>query len=83
MNAAGNHMHTDFATAGHVLFGWGKIYQLAELISAWGKNAFLVRGKSKSYGQPFYAELEKAGVNITEYSVSSEPKQVPSVKRLV
>ena len=74
MNTTGNHMHTDFATAGRVLFGWGKIYQLAELISAWGKNAFLVRGKSKSYGQPFYAELEKAGVNITEYSVSSEPE---------
>lgn len=66
-------METDFITAGRIIFGSGKIAEFPTLTASLGKRAFLVRGKSRAYGESFYEALDSAKLEVTEFSVNHEP----------
>jgi alcohol dehydrogenase class IV len=67
-------MESDFITTGKIIFGLGKIAEFPSITASFGKRAFLVRGKSRAYGDSFYAILDGAGLEVTEFGVSHEPE---------
>ncbi len=73
---------SDFATAGRIIFGLGKIDQFPSLVDSWGKRVFLVRGKSRSYGNRFFEILDNSKLEVTEFAVGHEP-DVETVDRAV
>lgn len=63
----------DFVSAGRIIFGWGKIALLPDLIRPYGRKVLVIRGKSTSYGEQFYQLLHKNEFQISEFPVSQEP----------
>jgi alcohol dehydrogenase class IV len=66
----------EFATAGRVVFGAGRVKEIGALASALGKRALVVIGKSAGAVQrvePVFESLTKAGVEYATFSVSGEP----------
>ena len=66
-------MHTDFATAGRILFGAGKIKELPQIVEGFGNKAFIARSKSHPYVPELIGILNKAGIETTEFIVQGEP----------
>ena len=67
-------MKSEFITAGKIIFGLNQIIQFPKLVEDWGKRAFLVRGKSRAYGDHFYQLLSQMDLEVTEFSVNHEPE---------
>lgn len=69
-------MNFEFATAGRVVFGAGRLKEIGTLTSALGKRALVVIGKSAGAVQrvePVFESLTEAGVEYATFSVSGEP----------
>ena len=60
-------MHTDFATAGRILFGAGKIKELPQIVEGFGNKAFIARSKSHPFVPELIGILNKAGIETTEF----------------
>jgi alcohol dehydrogenase class IV len=66
----------EFATAGRIVFGAGKLKEVGALASALGRRALVVIGKSAGAVQrvePVFHALTGAGVEYATFSVSGEP----------
>ncbi len=63
----------DFASAGRILFGRGRIAELPDLIKLSGKKVMLVTGGHPGRHDSLRILLEKAGISVAVESVSGEP----------
>ena len=63
----------DFASAGRILFGRGRIAELPDLIKLSGKKVMLVTGAHPGRHDSLRAQLEKAGLSVAVEPVSGEP----------
>ncbi len=63
----------DFASAGRILFGRGRIAELPDLIKPSGKKVMLVTGGHPGRHDSLRILLEKAGISVAVESVSGEP----------
>lgn len=63
----------DFASAGRILFGRGRIAELPDLIKPSGKKVMLVTGRHPGRHDSLRILLEKAGISVAVESVSGEP----------
>ena len=66
----------EFATAGRVVFGAGKLKEVGVLASALGRRALVVIGKSAGAVQrvePMLSALTESGIEYATFSVSGEP----------
>lgn len=66
-------MNFDFATAGRIIFGKGKIDEVPRLAADCGRRILLVRGKKATGLEPFFDRLERAGLSVSPFVVSGEP----------
>ncbi len=66
-------MQFEFATAGRILFGPGKIKEAGAQASQMGKTALVCVGLSPEEAEPLLNSLGKAGVAAHLYQVSGEP----------
>ncbi len=66
-------MNFEFATATRIVFGNGKLRELASLASGFGRRALLVTGRDAGRAAKADEWLEAAGVALTRFSVSGEP----------
>jgi alcohol dehydrogenase class IV len=67
------HVRFEFATAGRILFGDGRLSEVGPLARELGGRALVVTGAHPERGQPLYDLLGAAGVAVKTYSVSGEP----------
>lgn len=63
----------DFATAGHIVFGSGRVREAGSLAAALGDRALLVTGASVERAAPLEAILHEAGLETALFNVTSEP----------
>jgi alcohol dehydrogenase class IV len=66
-------MTFDFATAGRILFGSGRVGEVGNLASELGNRALLVTGASVERAAPLEAILHEAGLETHLYAVDKEP----------
>jgi len=66
-------MNFGFATATRIVFGNGKLRELASLACGLGRRALLVTGRDAGRAAKAGEWLEAAGVALTRFSVSGEP----------
>jgi alcohol dehydrogenase class IV len=68
-------MQFEFATAGKIIFGDGKLHEAAPLVQrGGGKCALVVTGKNTKRAQPLLDALAKNSVEAVTFSVSGEPQ---------
>ena len=67
-------MQVDFATAGRIIFGAGKIDDLAQIALGLGRKAFLVKSKSQTAAQKIPQQLITVGIDCVDHIVQGEPK---------
>jgi len=75
-------MQIDFATAGRIIFGAGKINELARIANGMGEKAFLVRSKSQPAAQKVPDLLKSVGIGCVDHIVQGEPN-TPSIQAAV
>ena len=68
-------MELDFATAGRILFGPGKVSDLPEVIRGLGQKAFVVRSRSHSFVPDLLKILTSNHIQPVEFIVSGEPDE--------
>jgi alcohol dehydrogenase class IV len=66
-------MKIDFSTSNRIIFGCGEYKKISDLIKDWGRQAFVIRGNSQSYGKEFFEILESQDLEITYFNVNKEP----------
>ncbi len=63
----------EFATATEIVFGRGRVAELAKRARAFGQRALLVSGAHPERIEPILASLRSAGLALTPLTVSAEP----------
>lgn len=66
-------MHFEFATATRIVFGSGKLAALPELVSPFGRRAFVVTGSDPCRAAKALAALDRHGIETESFSVCGEP----------
>lgn len=66
-------MQIDFATAGRMIFGPGKLDGIPEIISGFGNKVFVARSKSLAVKSRLIDMIESVGIKWVESIVSGEP----------
>ena len=66
-------MRFEFATATHIVFGEGKLAEVAPAAAATGRRALLVTGRSVDRAAPLARALEAAALLAAPFPVSGEP----------
>lgn len=66
-------MRFEFATAGRILFGSGRLTELGELAAGFGPRALLVTGLNTERAGPAIRSLEAAGVGWASLAIAHEP----------
>ncbi len=66
-------MRFEFATAGRILFGDGRLTEVGPLARELGSRALVVTGAHPERGQELYDLLNTAGVALQTFSLSGEP----------
>jgi len=66
-------MNFEFATATRIIFGNGKLCELASLAAGFGNHALLATGRDAGRAARAGEWLEAAGVALTRFPVSGEP----------
>jgi alcohol dehydrogenase class IV len=70
----------EFATAGRILFGRGRLAQSASVAASLGRRALIVTGRDAARAVPFAALLGREGLGVSFFSVAGEPT-VEDVRR--
>jgi alcohol dehydrogenase class IV len=70
---AGDPPAFEFATAGRILFGAGRIREAGDAARSIGRRAFLVTGANPERSAPLRRLLDAAGVSSTAWRVYGEP----------
>ncbi len=66
-------MEFEFATAMRIIFGPGKISEVASLAAGIGKRACIVTGRTKERAQPLLEQLDEQKIEYTIFCMTSEP----------
>jgi alcohol dehydrogenase class IV len=66
-------MRFEFATAGRILFGPGRLTEIGELAAGFGPRALLVTGSNAERVEPVIRSLEAAGVGWVSQAIAHEP----------
>lgn len=66
-------MAFDFATAGEIWFGWGRVEGLRERVASLGRRALVVTGSRSDRAGPVMGALRDAGLGAAVYLVPGEP----------
>ena len=66
-------MRFEFATAGRILFGDGRLSEVGPLARELGSRALVVTGAHPGRGQVLYDLLEAAGITVETFSLAGEP----------
>ncbi|MFT4690964.1 MAG: alcohol dehydrogenase class IV [Limisphaerales bacterium] len=66
-------MNFEFATATRIIFGPGKLSTLGSIASEFGGSALIVTGSSLNRLGPLQAQLDKADIAATIFSIPGEP----------
>ena len=63
----------EFATAGQIIFGRGKLADLKKIAPSFGSRALVVTSGSEVRAEPLYAFLKAANIDSTSFRVTAEP----------
>jgi len=63
----------EFATAGRIVFGAGKLKELPAVMRPFGRRVLLVVGSSLQRAQPVVQMLEETGIDVATFHVAGEP----------
>jgi alcohol dehydrogenase class IV len=66
-------MPFDFATAGRILFGTGRLKEIGAIAGAYGRRALLITGAQGGRAEGIRRHLGDAGIASTELSIGREP----------
>ncbi|MEE4356002.1 MAG: iron-containing alcohol dehydrogenase [Desulfococcaceae bacterium] len=66
-------MKFEFATAGRILFGAGRIREVPGTAAEMGTHALLLCGRDPERAAPLKKELEAAGMNVCVFRIPGEP----------
>lgn len=66
-------MQFDFATAARIVFRPGAVADLPNVAREFGTHALLVTGRDSSRAAPLAARLQQAGLELSTFSVETEP----------
>ena len=66
-------MQLDFSTANRIIFGSGKLAQLPQLVSGYGRRALLVRSKNLSVREQILEMIKSVGVVCADFVIKGEP----------
>ena len=66
-------MPFDFASAGRIIFGEGRLKELGGLASAYGRRALLITGAQVGRAEPVRQRLTEAGMSVGTLSIGQEP----------
>jgi alcohol dehydrogenase class IV len=69
-------MRFEFATAGRILFGEGRLQELSTVLPGMGKRVLVVTGAAQERSQPLRNALTSVGLEVFPFSVSMEPTVV-------
>ena len=75
-------MNFEFATAGRILFGNGRIKELAGIASSLGRRALLVSGSNPQRIQPLLDQVAQNGIQTEIVRIAGEPT-IPAVSDAV
>jgi alcohol dehydrogenase class IV len=67
-------MQFEFATAGRIIFGTGKLREIGPIAKGFGERVLVVTGKNTERAQPLLKILRSNGVDAVTFPVSGEPK---------
>lgn len=67
-------MNFEFAAAGRILFGSGKLAELGASARALGTSALVVTGRNPGRAAPALKQLREHGVSATTFAVAGEPE---------
>jgi alcohol dehydrogenase class IV len=66
-------MQFEFATSGRIIFGDGALQRVGELLGDFGSRLLVVGGKDAGRSKPLTEQLDKLGIELTEFRVAGEP----------
>ena len=66
-------MHFEFATAGRIIFGQGKVGEVGQLAVQMGKHALVITGSHVERAAGLIQVLEDKGMRVTTFQVRGEP----------
>lgn len=66
-------MRFDFATAGRILFGAGRLREAGTLAKSLGNRALVVTGSHPGRAAPLLEQLHEAGVAVCTFPIAGEP----------
>ena len=66
-------MHFEFATAGRIIFGQGKVGEVGQLAVQMGKHALVITGSHVERAAGLIQVLEDKGMRVTTFQVRREP----------
>lgn len=66
-------MAFEFATAGRIIFGAGRLAEVGAIAAQMGRRALVVTGRRSERAAPLVASLHAAGVATVTFSVAHEP----------
>ncbi len=72
-------MQFQFATASQIVFGAGKVAEVAPAAAGMGSRALVVTGRSHDRAAPMMARMSEQGVAASLFSVAGEPT-IPAVQ---
>lgn len=67
-------MQFEFATAGRIIFGAGKLREIGPITKSFGGRGLVVAGKDGRRAAPLLQTLEEHKVDVASFFVSGEPK---------
>ena len=67
-------MQFEFATAGRIIFGTGKLREIGPVARSFGARVLVVTGKNTERAKPLLTILRANGVDAVIFPVSGEPK---------
>src|ERR1051325_5513488 len=66
-------MRFEFATATRILFGPGRLREVAPLAKGMGSRALVVTGRTAGRAEPLFTALGAEGVERTTFAIGGEP----------
>ncbi|HZO87661.1 MAG TPA: iron-containing alcohol dehydrogenase [Chthonomonadaceae bacterium] len=66
-------MRFEFATAGRILFGPGRLQEAGKLAADLGRHALIVTGRTSDRAAPLLEQLEASGMEAARFAVAGEP----------
>jgi len=63
----------EFATAGRIVFGAGRLAEIGDIVRAFGRRVMLVTGRSAARAEPVRGRLIAAGCEVVSFPVAGEP----------